>query len=108
MELEIVVLEEVQHQPADPGYKLACGDRDIFGEEVTYIISQFMAYLNAPTQEDPGVPACSPEVEEALKPVHIEDWVSKSEKGSMDTCMEGQDVRQEDPCLPSRSVEPFS
>ena len=37
MDQEVVVLEEVQ-QPADPGYMLACGDRDIFDEE-TYTVS---------------------------------------------------------------------
>ena len=66
-----------------------------------------MAALDTQTQEDPGVPARSPEVEEALKPVHIECWASESEqKTPMDAGMEGQDVRQEDPCLPSQSVEP--
>ena len=66
-----------------------------------------MVDLNAPTQEDPGVPAHSPEVEEALKPIPIKCWASESEKDSMDTRMEGQDIRQEDPCLPSQSVEPI-
>ena len=59
MDQEFVVLEEVQ-QPADPGHMLACGDRDIFDEEVTYTVSQLMADLKTPTQMDPGVPALSP------------------------------------------------
>ena len=87
MDQVVIMLEEVQYQPADPGYMLACGDRDIFDEEVTYTVSQLMADLKAPTQEDPEVPAHSLEVEEALKPVHIECWVSM-----MDAGMEGQDV----------------
>ena len=84
---------------------LACSERDIFNEEVTYTISQLMADLNAPTQEDPGVPAHSPEVEEALKLVFIDYWASESEKDSIDTRMEGQDDGQEDPSLSSQSVE---
>ena len=109
IEEEVIMLEEVQHQPAEPadlGYMLASGDRDIFDEEVTYTVSQLMADLNSPTREDPGVPACFPEVEEAIKQVPIEDWVYESEKGSMDAHMEGQDNRQEDLSLSSQSVEP--
>ena len=88
MEEEVVIVEEVQFQPpepaepADPGYMLACGDRDIFDEDVTYTVSQLMADLNTPTQEDPGVPPRSLEVEEALKPVPIECWTSESEQDS--------------------------
>ena len=89
----VVVLEGVQHQPADLGYMLACSDRDIFDEEVTYTVSQLIADLNALTQEDPGVPARSPEVEEALKPVPIDCRASESEQDStMDAGIEGQDV----------------
>ena len=90
-------MEEVQFQlpepaepaePVDPGCMLACGERDIFDEDVPqlYTPSQLVAELNTPTQEDPEVPAHSPEVEEALKPVPIEDWASKS----MDTGMEAR------------------
>ena len=65
-----------------------------------------MTAVNAPSQEDPGVPAWSPKVEEALQPVAI-DWVSKSEQDSaMDPGMEGLDQGQEDPSLSSQSVEP--
>ena len=60
---EVIVLEEVQ--PADPGHKLACGDNDIFAED-DITDSQLERAINVPTQEDPGVPAQSPEVEEAL------------------------------------------
>ena len=116
MEEEVIIGGEVQFQPpepaepaesGDPGCMLACGERDIFDEDVPqlYTVSQLMADLNTQTHEDPRVPAHSPEVEEALKLVPIEDWVSESEKGSMDTRMEGQDVRQEDPSLSSQSVE---
>ena len=110
MEEEVVIVEEVQFQPSepaepaepvDPGCMLACGERDIFDEDITYTVSELMAYLGTPTQEDTGVAAYSPEVEEALKPVPIEDWVSVSEKGSMDIRMEGQYVGQEDPSLSS-------
>ena len=59
----------------------------------------------SPTQEDPRVPAHSPEVEEALKPVPIECWKSESEKDSMDTCMEGQNNGKEDLSLSSQSIE---
>ena len=83
---------------------LACGDRDIFDEE-TYTVSQLMVDLNVPTQEDPGVPAQSPEVEEALQPVAIECWASESEQNfAMDPGMEGQEL--EDPSLSSQSAEP--
>merc|ERR1711867_384543 len=98
---DVVIVEEVQFQPPEPvepaelvdsGYMLACGERDIFDENVTYTVSQLMADLNTPTQEDPGVPAHSSEVEEALKPVSIECWASESEQDStMDASMEGQD-----------------
>ena len=54
MEQEVVVLKEVQ--PADPGHMLACSDRDIF-TEVDRTNSRHVAAINAPTQEDPGVPA---------------------------------------------------
>ena len=60
MEQEVVMLEEVQ--PADPGHMLACGDNDIFSEH-NLTNSQLVAAINVPTQEDPGVPAQSPEVE---------------------------------------------
>ena len=116
MEEEVIVLEEVQVLPPEPaepaepedlGYMLACGERDIFDEGASslYSVSQLVRDLGTPTQEDPGVPAHSPEVEEALKPVPIEDWVSESVKGSIDTRMEGQDNRQQDLSLSSQSVE---
>ena len=78
MEEEVVVLEEVQVLPEpavpaepeeDPGYMLACGDRDIFDEDASslYTASQLVRDLSSPTQEDPGVPACSQVVAEILK-----------------------------------------
>ncbi len=54
MEQEVVVLNEVQ--PVDPGHMLACSDRGIF-TEVGLTNSRQVAAANAPTQEDPGVPA---------------------------------------------------
>ena len=81
MEEEVFIVDEVQFQlpepaepaePMDPGCMLACGDRDIFDEDVPdlYTVSQLMADLNSsPTQEDPEVPARSPRMEEALQPV---------------------------------------
>ena len=109
MEEEVIMLEEVQVQPpesaepVDLGYILACGERDIFDEggSSLYSVSQLVRDLSTPTQEDPGVPAHSPEVEEALKPLNIECWASK-----MDAYMEGHDLGQNDPCFPSQSVEP--
>ena len=93
-------MEDVQFQPPEPaepaepgdtGYMLTCGERDIFDEDVTYTVSQLMADLDTPTQEDPGVPARSSEVEEALKPVPIKCWASESEQDStMDTHRRGR------------------
>ena len=104
MEQEVVMLEEVQ--PADPGHMLACGDRDIFDEE-TYTVSQLVADLNVPTEEDPGVSAQSPEKEATLQPVATECRASKSEQESaMDPSMEGQDEGLEDPSLSLSSAEP--
>ena len=60
MDQEVTLLEEVQ--PADPGHKLACSDNDIFAED-DITDSQLKRVINVPTQEDPGVPAQSPEVE---------------------------------------------
>ena len=85
MDQEVTLLEEVQ--PADPGHKLACSDNDIFAED-DITDSKLKRVINVPTQEDPGVPAHSPDMEEALKPLNIECWASK-----MDACMEGQDIR---------------
>ena len=65
---KVVMLEEVQ--PADPGHMLACSGRDLFKED-TLTNSQLLAAVNAPTQEDPGIPARSAEVVEALQPIHI-------------------------------------
>ena len=54
MEEEVVIVEEVQFRPpepaesTDPGYMLACGERDIFDEDVTYTFSQLMVDLNTP------------------------------------------------------------
>ena len=109
MEEEVVMLEEVQvlpepaepAEPEDPGYMLACGERDIFDEDASllYTASQLVRDLSTPTQEDPGVPAQSLEVEEIPKPEGF-CWVSK-----MDAYTEEQDNGQVDPCLPSQSVE---
>ena len=68
---KVFILEEVEFQPPEPaepaepayqGSMLACGDRDIFDEDVPdlYTVSQLMADLNTPTQMDPEVPALSP------------------------------------------------
>ena len=54
MEQEVFMLKEVQ--PADPGHMLACSDRGIF-TEVDLTNSRHVAAVNAPTQEDPEVPA---------------------------------------------------
>ena len=64
MEQEVVMLEEVQ--PVDPGHMLAFGGRDLFKEDF-----QLMAAVNTPTQEDPAVPASSPEVEAIFQPLDI-------------------------------------
>ena len=61
------MLEE--EQPVDQGHLLACNGRDIF-EEDDLTDSQLVFDVNAPTQEDPGVPARSAELEEALQPIH--------------------------------------
>ena len=74
------MLEEVQVLPEpavpaepeeDPGYMLACGDRDIFDEDASllYTASQLVRDLSSPTQEDPGAPACSQVVAEILKDI---------------------------------------
>ena len=65
---EVVFLEEVQ--PADLGSLMACGYKDLFTEEHP-TDSQLEATINAPTQEDPGVPARFLEVEAALQPIPI-------------------------------------
>ena len=65
MEQEVIVLE-------DPGQGLACSGRDIFClKEDNLTNSQLLVAVNTPTQEDPGVPARSAEVEAALQPVDI-------------------------------------
>ena len=71
------MLEE--EQPVDPGHLLACIGRDIFEEDVL-TDSQLVFAVNAPTQEDPGVPARSAEVEEALQPIHNLCWAVESEQ----------------------------
>ena len=57
-------------EPEDLGYMLACGKGNIFDEDASllYSASQLIRDLFTPTQEDPGVPAQSPEVEEIPKP----------------------------------------
>ena len=68
MEQEDIMLEE--EQPEDPGDVLACNGRDIFCLKEDYLTdSQLVAAVNAPTQEDPAVPARSAEVEAARQPV---------------------------------------
>ena len=104
MEKEVIMLEEVQ--PADPGHKLACGENDIFAED-DITDSQLERAINVPTQEDPGVPARSPEVEAALQPVPINCWALESKQDSaIDPSIEGQDEGLEDPSLSLQSVEP--
>ena len=61
---KVVFLEE--RQPEDPGSLLFCGEKDLFSQEEALSNSQLLAAVNAPTQEDPVVLACSQEVEEAL------------------------------------------
>ena len=71
-------------------------------------MSQLIADFNVLTQEDPEVPAHSPRTEEALQPTNIGDWSSECEQNApLDAGLEEQDVRQEDPCLPSQSAEPI-
>ena len=62
-------------EPANLGYMLACGDRDIYDEDAPslYTLSQLVADINVPTQEDPEVPVCAPRTEEALQPTNIDD-----------------------------------
>ena len=73
----ILIVEE--RQPEDPGSLLACGEKDLFSQEEDLSDSQLAAYVNAPSQEDPVVPACSQEVEEALQPLPVGDWVEEVE-----------------------------
>ena len=107
MEEEVVMLEKVQVLPEptdpaeaeDPGYMLACGERDIFDEDVSslYTASQLIRDLSTPTQDDPGVSALSPEVEEILRDIPKPegfDWVAK-----MDAYTEERDNGQVDPFL---------
>ena len=66
-----------------------------------------MATVNAPTQEDPGVPARSPEVEAILQPVDIPCWAMESDPDSvMEPSMEVQEQGLEDPSLSPTPVEP--
>ena len=120
---DVIILDEGEYQPPEPveppeptepadlGSMLACGDRDIYDEDAPpslYTLSQLVADVNVPTQEDPEVPARSPRTEEALQPVHIGDWSSECEQNApLDAGLEEQDVGQEDPCLPSQSAEPI-
>ena len=107
--------EDLPPEPAEPdadlGSMLACGDRDIYDKDAPpslYTLSQLVADVNVPTQEDPEVPAHSPRMEEALQPTNIGDWSSKCEQNApLDAGMEEQEVGQEDPCLPSQSAEPI-
>ena len=82
MEQDVVMLGEVK--PEDPGHMLACGGRDLFEEDILPV-SQLVAAVNAPTQEDLAVPARSPEVEAILQPLDIPCWAAM----------------ESDPCLPS-------
>ena len=115
----IIILDEGEDllpEPAEPeadlGSMLACGDRDIYDEDAPpaslYTLSQLVADVNVPTQEDPGVPPHAPEVEEALQPTNISDWSSEVDQNvPLDTGLEEQDVGQVDPCLPFQSAEPI-
>ena len=97
------MLEE--EQPVDPGHLLACIGRDIFEEDVL-TDSQLVFAVNAPTQEDPGVPARSAEVEAALQPVDIPCWASESEQ---DYAFEPSSQVQEEGLVdPSLSLSPVS
>ena len=46
----------------DPDHMLACGEREVFEEDIL-TDSQLVAALNVPIQDDPAVPARSLEVE---------------------------------------------
>ena len=70
-----------------------------------YNLSQLVRDVNSsPTQEDPGVPACSPRTEAFLQPVSL-DWNAEVEPyAPLPPVLEEeeQDVRlNQDPCLPS-------
>ena len=79
------ILEEDEDQPQLPAQLPAeqeeqglfvCADRDIFEQDdpppvpasqsSLYVASQLFGFVNVPTQEDFGVPPCSPRTEAAL------------------------------------------
>ena len=66
MEQKDIVLED--EKPVDPGHMLACGGKGIF-EQDNLSASQLVVAVNAPTPEDPVVPAVTAEAEAALQPV---------------------------------------
>ena len=102
MEQEVVMLGEVQ--PEDPGHMLACGGRDLFEEDILPV-SQLVAAVNTPTQEDPAVPARSLEVEAILQPLDIPCWAAMESDPCLPS-MEEQEQGQEDPSLSPTPVEP--
>ena len=73
-------------------------------------MSQLIADVNVPTQEDPEVPACSPRTEAALQPVSL-DWNAEVEHNAP-LSLVLEEVKQDlghfqDPCLPSLPAEPI-
>ena len=94
-------------------------NRDIFEDDPPpvpaspslYGMSQLIADVNVPTQEDPRVPARSPRTEAALQPVSL-DWNAGVEHNTPLPPLleeEEQDVGlYQDPCLPSPPAEPIS
>ena len=90
-ENDCIIMEEGEDLPQSPAESPAeleelgmfvCGDRGVYEGDPPpvptspslYGMSQLIRDVNSsPTQEDPGVPACSPRTEAALLPVSL-DW----------------------------------
>ena len=92
--MELGEAESEENQSEDSGHLLTCGNRDIFEEDDHLDASQLMEDVNAPTPEDPAVPARSAETEEALQPVPIPDW-SEEIEGRDSTNLEHCSVEQD-------------
>ena len=100
--------EPEEKQSEGPGRLLTCSDRDIFEEDNYLAISQLMAAVNAPTPEDPAVPARSAETEEALQPVPIPDLAEEQDSTYLELCLVEQDLGHVDPSFSPSPVEPLS
>ena len=126
-----ILEEEDEDQPQSPAELPAeqqeqglfvCVGNDIFEQDdpppvpasqpSLYGASQLAEFVNVPSQEDLGVPPCSPETEAALRPVSIADWNAEVEQNNAPLPPILEEDKQDvghfhDPCLPSPPAKPI-